>query len=387
MKLQKVRFEHFGGIISTEDPVGLFWVDRDFLKTRGYDGGQVWSEPGPGYLSAPVELEIQVTGRCDLACSCCYMDSGGGRQDTESSLIQSTLEIASRMGIFHVAFSGGEPLMYPGLLCAAEAARESGLIPATTTNGTLVTPTWARAAASLFARVNVSADVKGGPRDDRADLFLTCRAVAILRDAGVTCGVNFIVTNQTTGELETVFRETARAGADSILILRPKPDGRGRRCYESLRLTQEQAAGLISRLVNLSGEWNLPFHLDCALAPLLLCSGVDSRLLDLFGAAGCIAGDLLLTVDGDGMVHPCSHVSLTLGHVSEFPDAWHGPLLQSLRARSASLEGRCAACDVSRLCGGGCLAVNEYYGLGMTQPDPDLRCKGEEPAVRLVDLP
>lgn len=41
MRIQKIRFEPFGGVIGTEHRVSLLWVDRDFLKSRGFDGGPV----------------------------------------------------------------------------------------------------------------------------------------------------------------------------------------------------------------------------------------------------------------------------------------------------------------------------------------------------------
>jgi len=42
VKIQKIRFEPFGGIIGTEDPIRLIWVDKEYLKNLGYDGGEIW---------------------------------------------------------------------------------------------------------------------------------------------------------------------------------------------------------------------------------------------------------------------------------------------------------------------------------------------------------
>ncbi|HHY34681.1 MAG TPA: radical SAM protein [Firmicutes bacterium] len=153
MRIQKIRFEPFGGVIGTEDPISLLWVDRDFLRSRGFDGSPAWEGPETGGLSRPVEMEITITTRCNLSCPCCYASSGRSGVHASDAQVTSAIEVASRMDVFHIAFGGGEPLCHPHLLRFAQFAREKGLIPATTTNGTLVTREWVRKAEGLFGRV------------------------------------------------------------------------------------------------------------------------------------------------------------------------------------------------------------------------------------------
>lgn len=375
-KIQKIRFEHFGGIIGTEEPISLIWVDRDFLRHRGFDGGPVWIGEDPGYLSAPVEMEISVTTRCNLNCPCCYVSSDSKGKDASPDMVLKALEVASQMRVFHVAFGGGEPLLHPQLMMFARKAREMRLLPTMTTNGMLVTRRWAEEARNLFARVNVSVDLPGGPRDSRVKLEHSLNAVRILRRAGVTAGVNFIVTSRNFHKLEELFRSAAEAGADSILLLRPKPSGRGKDVYEKLRLDATEQRALVPLILRLSRKYNLAFHLDCALAPLILNSGVAFHVLDALGAFGCIAADLLVTVDVEGMVHPCSHLDFTVGHVEDLPDLWKvDSAWRGFRKRSSRLMGKCGSCSVSELCRGGCAVVNEYRGLAITEPDPDIECQ------------
>lgn len=375
MNIQRIRYEHFGGIVATTSPVGLFWVDRQYLMNFGYHGGAAWSGDDPGYLRGPLEVEIHVTSACNLACSLCYTDSGPGLGHVPYDRLVSYLDFAARVEALHVAFGGGEPLLHPRLLDLAAAARHRGLLPATTTNGTLVTPDWVARAAGLWARVNVSIDAGGGPRDPRAGLTRCLQAVTCLRSAGVDAGVNIVLTRQNLQQLPELFAMSAEAGADSVLVLRPKPVGRGGSVYAGLKPAATQLSGLVSALMDASSRASLPFHVDCALAPLVLSSECQRETLDTLGAAGCIAGDLLLTVDSAGTVRPCSHTGLAAGHTRDYPAAWHvHPTLVQLRGRAERLGGRCQNCDVRDLCRGGCLAVNEHYGLSWEAPDPDLSC-------------
>jgi len=386
MRVQKIRYEHFGGIIGTEDPIRLIWVDREYLRSRGFDGAASWKGEEPCSLRAPVEMEICLTQRCNLACPCCYMEAGPEGGHTPTHIIMDSLRIAAEMEVFHVAFGGGEPLLHPRLLEFAASARRLKLLPTLTTNGLLVTEGWARSARGLFARVNVSLDTPAGPRDDRAGVNVALGAVQKLRRAGLTAGLNVILTAGVFQDLPEIFASAARAGADSLLVLRPKPSGRGRTDYRSAHPDADQQSALLDTLLQLSSQHCLPFHLDCAWAPLLLSCGIGRDTLDIMGAYGCIAGRLLVTVDQQGMVRPCSHLSQVLGPITRLPHLWYErDLWSDLRERSPAEETRCSSCDLQRLCGGGCLAVNEYYSLGAGDPDPDLACPLPHPPVAAAD--
>jgi radical SAM protein with 4Fe4S-binding SPASM domain len=382
MKVLRVRFEPFGGIVATEDPPGLFWVDRDFLRKRGFDGGPAWE----GTLgtrrsllapTAPVEIEVAVTSRCNLACACCYTSSGPNGRDVPAKALARALREAAGIGVFHVAFGGGEPLLHPALLRLGRMARQLGLLPSLTTNGTLVTVSWAHRAAEVFARVNVSVDLEGGPRAPAGpEGKAAWRAVELLRRAGAVTGVNFILTRQNFPRLPELFSRSAGAGAESVLVLRPKPVGRGHRLYGHLRPEPARLRELVPCLLDLGARHGLPFHLDCALGPLLLSHpSLDRAGQGLLGACGCIAGDLLCTVDTEARLHPCSHLAVTFGHVGGLGKAWlESPTLAALRGRAEPKSGPCRECPSADLCRAGCPAVSLGAGLGLDDPDPDLPC-------------
>ncbi|MCL6581375.1 MAG: radical SAM protein [Firmicutes bacterium] len=382
MKILRVRFEPFGGIIATDDPPGLFWVDREFLRRRGFDGGPAWTGDPENHraalvATAPVEIELALTTRCNLACPCCYTSSGPDGRDVPPRAVARALREAAGLGVFHVAFGGGEPLLHPALLELGRLARRLGVLPSLTTNGTLVTASWAGRAAEVFARVNVSVDVEGGARspvgpEGRA----AWRAVELLRRAGNVTGVNFILTRRSFPRLPELFSRSAEAGAESVLVLRPKPAGRGRLLYPHLRPEPAQLRELVPRLLDLGSRYGLPFHLDCALGPLLLRHpGVDRAALGLLGATGCIAGELLCTVDAEGSLHPCSHLDMTFGRVGSLRRAWlESPVLAALRGRARPDSGPCRECPSADLCRAGCPAVSLGAGRGLGAPDPDLPC-------------
>lgn len=386
MRIQKIRFEPFGGIVGTTEPAALFWVDREYLRARGFDGRErwpnqeAWAAPPQALplwrqATRPVEAELAITSRCNLNCPCCYQEAGPGGEDVPYPQLLARLRAVATLDVFHVAFGGGEPLLHPQLFALAEEARRLGLIPSLSTNGSLVTPAWARAAAPLFGRVNVSLDLPGGPRQGGSVGGTSpLRALAVLAEAGATAGANFIVTRPHLGRLPEVFRLCREAGADSVLLLRFKPGGRGSRLYSELTLTPAQGRALVPLLLEVSDRYRLPFHLDCALGPLLMRTA-PLDLLARWGAAGCIAGTLLLTVDRAGYVHPCSHLAARVCRVSRLPEGWlRSRTVDRFRLRPQGLQGECGRCGRRVICGGGCAAVNRFRRLPLTAPDPDLPC-------------
>lgn len=60
-------------------------------------------------------LELEITGKCQLACSHCYADSGptGGHGTMTADDWRSVLRQAADLGVPEVQFIGGEPTLHP----------------------------------------------------------------------------------------------------------------------------------------------------------------------------------------------------------------------------------------------------------------------------------
>ncbi|HHY34680.1 MAG TPA: SPASM domain-containing protein [Firmicutes bacterium] len=110
----------------------------------------------------------------------------------------------------------------------------------------------------------------------------------------------------------------------------------------------------------------------------MMRAGASADSLSFLGAYGCIAGVLLLTVDIEGFVRPCSHLGLRVCRVEDLPAVWAKPeLWGGFRDRRPTFSGKCSSCDVAELCRGGCAAVKFWRGLSFSDPDPDLYCAGD----------
>src|SRR5271157_5562167 len=107
-------------------------------RKSGGDGSGALTGLGP--VSVPV-LQIHASRTCNLACAHCYSHSSPvADEGVPAAALSRLIDDAAESGYRAVAFSGGEPLVYPGLLEALRRARAVGLSTSVTTNGTLLDP-------------------------------------------------------------------------------------------------------------------------------------------------------------------------------------------------------------------------------------------------------
>src|SRR5438445_9570373 len=88
----------------------------------------------------PPILHLHPTRRCNLACRHCYSSSGpSAAESLGADIMGRVLADARSLGYKIVAFSGGEPLLYPDLLRVLDTAKDQGLTALLASNGFPVT--------------------------------------------------------------------------------------------------------------------------------------------------------------------------------------------------------------------------------------------------------
>ncbi|WP_030908920.1 GTP 3',8-cyclase MoaA [Streptomyces sp. NRRL F-5126] len=149
------------------------------------------------YGRVATDLRVSLTDRCNLRCTYCMPEEGLqwlAKPDllTDDEIVRLVDVAVSRLGIREVRFTGGEPLLRPGLVaiverCAALAARPRMSL---TTNGIGLKRTAHALKAAGLDRVNVSLDTLRPDvfktltrRDRHADVVAGLEAA---HDAGLT---------------------------------------------------------------------------------------------------------------------------------------------------------------------------------------------------------
>jgi radical SAM protein with 4Fe4S-binding SPASM domain len=370
----KFRFESFGGVLALENPPMLVHVDRDFMRDLGSGESPLWETTDTGLLSAPLEVHFSVTNACSQQCSHCYMDSGerdAGELPAED--FRHAVDLLADMGLFHMALGGGEALERADFFALASYVRARGIVPNLTTNGVLMTREKA-AKCRMFGQVNVSIDAPaafGEVGRSPASLDAALRGVDLLLEAGVTVGLNCVVTRQSIDNLAAVFAVARERGLADVELLRLKPSGRGMHNYYERRLTPAQNRNFYPAVRNLSGEYGVAAKIDCSFVPMFCWHRPDKAMMEQFSVYGCEAGNVLLGVRSDGRFAGCSFLA---GEESilELPRLWsESGHLSRLRGWADHAPEPCRSCDYLDICKGGCRAVSGFVAGDFHAPDPE----------------
>lgn len=375
----KYRYENFGGIIASDDPPLLAFVDREYMRDCGLKESKRWnkSDSSVGTLSAPTEVHFACTDRCTAGCPHCYMDSGDdAAADADMPLKEfcHALDSLANMGVFHVALGGGEALERDDLSQIIEYARGIGLVPNLTTNGIHVNPDTAgflkrcgQVNLSLDGIGPVSAVFRGTPNFTAAD-----RAADTLLEMNIPTGINCVLGRENYSDIEDLFAYAARKGFNEIEFLRIKPSGRGRNAYTAMKTTDAQNRDLYPMLERFSRQYGIPAKIDCSFIPMLCWLRPPVSLLQKMCTMGCEAGNMLVGISSSGMVSGCSFLPETGLSVFELKNSWYeNALFREYREWPVNAVEPCASCDYLDVCKGGCHAVSLYTDHSVNAPDPD----------------
>jgi radical SAM protein with 4Fe4S-binding SPASM domain len=200
----------------------------------------------------PLGCAIELTHRCNLMCSHCYM-SGLTEPDPDVHDIENLVTELALSGTLELELTGGEPMLHPGFFSIVEKARESNMALSLITNGTLLDRDAARRIAeSGFLRVCVS--LNGRRRHDemagvQGAHKLSMRAVELLRQEGVRVTVKFLATRQNWRDVDDIreFCRVAGASFEPTPLVFANVTGSG--SVRSLRLTAEELAGYYAKCV------------------------------------------------------------------------------------------------------------------------------------------
>jgi radical SAM protein with 4Fe4S-binding SPASM domain len=367
--------------VKLETTAALVALDRDGARALGMDGGSAWRDHARP--SAPIEVHLAVTARCGAGCQGCYLDARPDGLEPARDTLERQLDALQDVGVFTVAFGGGEPTTRDDLDELAHAARARGIEPVLTTSGLGLSDARIERLRG-FAQVNVSYDGSGDAYEEVRGFDGVAAAegaIDRLAKAGVPVGVNVVLTRNTFSRLGETLARARDLGAREAQLLRYKPAGRAASLdYLAKRLRPDQARALGPTLRALAAsfcrEEERPFHLriDCALVPFLSADeelSADPDLLARFGVFGCEAAGALMAITVEGRVAPCSFAQATAlggnelasGHSSD-------PELARWRAYVEAPPEPCASCSLRGVCKGGCKVVASFVA-GVHGPDPE----------------
>ncbi|VBB06236.1 radical sam [Lucifera butyrica] len=342
-----------------------------------------------------------ITNRCNLSCQHCYIEAEDRAYEGELSTQEAKdfIDDLAQMKVPVLLFSGGEPLVRADVFELGAYAKEKGIRPVLSTNGTLINPAVAQQIYDAgFQYVGVSIDGNEPVHDEfrgRKGAFAqTLTGIRNSMAAGNKTGIRFTVNRLNYHTLPDVLDLVAAEKIPRFCMYHLVYAGRGKE-MAALDTTKEQKVQTIELLM----ARTLDFHQRGIEVEILTtdnhADGIYimqyfeknqperveevKSLLTMHG--GCSAGQKMANVDPRGNVHACQFWGHhTLGNVREkrFSEIWQqtdDEFLTKLRAKNVYLEGRCGECRYKSLCGGCRIRAEALSG----------NLWGEDPACYLAD--
>ncbi len=102
-----------------------------------------------------------VTGKCNLNCKYCYARRFLTQEELTTREAKRIVKEAHEIGVEHIAFTGGEPLLREDIFELLEFANTCGVEASITTNGTLITEDVAKTLKKLNTFLYISIDGVG----------------------------------------------------------------------------------------------------------------------------------------------------------------------------------------------------------------------------------
>jgi len=264
----------------------------------------------------PSTATLQITARCQADCYHCSAARHRvrHRQELSTEELKSVIRQTEALGIVHIVFTGGEPLLRPDIYELISYVNKDEAIVMIFTNGILLTAeNVARLRAAGLFSLNVSIDSPDPKTHDDLRRVPGCfeKALAGMKrviDAGILCGISTYATPERlrNGQVMELIELARSIGCHEVTIFDTVPTGKLLRGEESILLSDEDKAELcrIEEDINAREGW----------PHIITQAHVNGPT-----GAGCFAAWFQYYMTAYGDVMPCDFTPLTFGNLREEP--------------------------------------------------------------------
>lgn len=330
--------------------------DKEIFNYVSVDRNQDVSYPFE-VLSAPILLDLQLTTTCNLACPHCYVNSSKNGFDAPFEDVVMVLDQAKEIGVFEIAFGGGEVTLYPEFEQILKETYKRNLVPNFASNGVNFTNSQIKAMKKYVGAVALSIEHLGQKFEKRRGFsfgqFIS--SIELLKKKDINLVFQVTVSEGNLCELSEVCDFLLHYEPYGIVFLTYKPVGRAI-CYDvPLKKVSSQKVvnELKSVFTKLQDRTKVGY--DCCLANALVNSGICLNE----DIQGCSALRSSIAVNYNMDVVPCSFSSSVLGNLksSNLYKIWsneHSHLFRKKFIEETEQDGSCKSCNVRWNCLGGC---------------------------------
>ncbi|MDI6840880.1 MAG: radical SAM protein [bacterium] len=284
-------------------------------------------------LSAPLTVNLAVTGKCNLNCKHCLMsETWGGKSDMSTKELLTLIKELEEVKVFNINIFGGEPLMRRDIFQIMEAISKSRIrLSGMNTNATLITREIAKQLKTYgLKRLCVSLDGSTPAVADRmrgkGAFKLAVKGIKNLINEGLGVLISTTVTKYNYRDLTGITLLGKELGVNGVRFNNVFYTGNAICYIKDVSVSAVEMWYAIRTVYKLSNEFN-GFITGSYLQLISLIKAAESNppvgsSLDI---PACGAGTSMCTIRPDGWVVPCEIIwDLKAGNVRDEPfvDIW-----------------------------------------------------------------
>jgi len=341
-----------------------------------------YTVPPEGLAQAPTNIDLELTGRCNLSCRYCfYADSMQDRGDLDTDAWYAILSELGGLAVRRATLSGGEVFVRDDLFDIIDSVIENKMRYSILSNGTLITEDTIEEFGKGKRRLrmdSIQVSIDGSCAEvhnlsrppnsfDRA-----VRGLRLLKEGGFPVTVRVTLNRHNVDDLEGIAHLLLDdIGLPSFSTNEAEPMGTGREEGENILLSREQREAAMKKLIELNEQYG--GRIGAQAGPLCMANMIaEIDRLRAAGESGIPGRGALVSCGGvfskmsilhDGTMVPCNMLpTLVMGvaGMHSIQEAWlHSPAINVVRYRREiplSSLPMCSDCPYIGFCAGGCPA-------------------------------
>ena len=320
----------------------------------------------------PHTAVLEMTYRCNHTCLFCSCPWYAGRFEMKDEIgvaeWKGVIKKLHARNVSNMAFTGGEPLLKEGLFEIIHYAVNLGISTHLLSNGRIMSDEVLQFCADN--KVQLSMSLPGlktfqehtGSDTKPQDVLNWIRKS---HEAGIATVAGITVMNRNLGELFETIAEALLAGADSILLNRFMPGGRGLQ-HRDYELNREQLTEMLDTAEEVLRLANRFGHVGTELPR---CTVDLTKYHHLKVSTRCGAAVGFFVIDPSGYVRVCNHSEHRLLHWRKLDEIVEHPYWKRF-TKKFFLPSSCMSCEQSFICDGGCREAAHIVGGELESLDP-----------------
>jgi radical SAM protein with 4Fe4S-binding SPASM domain len=276
------------------------------------------SKPIYRELKSPVTAQMALTYGCNNLCRYCYNSTRGLENQDKGMSIENSMKIAKQIvdnEIFEVVLTGGEPLLRRDLLYPlAEYFSQNKTDVKMNSNLVLITYDDTQkikdsGILSVFGSLSSFDEATYNHITQTKNHSKAIKGLETLVQAGIPTGVNMVVTDLNKNQVYETGEFLHKLGIKAFCAT---PASACEYMNPELELSTKDVVKTLDALLELQNDFGMSVDV---VEPIPRCIVENSQKYEQFFRRDCAAGKMTISIDPDGDVTPCTHVSKKYGNL------------------------------------------------------------------------